>query len=211
MKFYVMTDEEDVVKALRNRELAIEAMKRKIEAKMRGNGSHDSIAQQIAVSIVDNNDDSSANSPLVQSPESTRDQWNSNLNSPSNNAPMPRSEDISPVSMKECSAPILASHEHLKSPIAMIQAPASPSIPPNQAIPAEDSTMEDDEEASLLAELEAERVAEEKARQKRRELEERLASARGKKPQQTSTKSIPERGGDGGNIINPAQDSTSRL
>ena len=176
---------------------------------MRGNGSHDSIVQQIAVSIVDNNDDSPANSPLVQSAESTRDQWNSNPNSPSNNTPIPRSEDISPVSRQETSAPILSPREQRKSPIAVMQA-AMPSISPNQAIP-EDSTVEDDEEVALLAELEAERLAEEKARQKRRELEERLATARGKKPLQTSTQSTPERGGDGGSVMNPAQDSTSRL
>ena len=206
-----MADEEDVVKVLRDRELAIEAMKRKIEAKMRGNGSHDSIVQQIAVSIVDNNDDSCANSPLIQNPESMRDQWNSNLNSPGDTSAIPRSGDISPVSREETSAPMLSTREQLKSPVAVIETAASPFIPTNQDIPVEDSTMEDDEEAALLEELEAERLAEEKARQKRRELEERLASARGKKPLQISTKSIPERGGDGGSILNPAQDSTSRL
>lgn len=186
-------------------------MKRKIEAKKRGNGSHDSNVQQIVVGIIDNNDDTPANSPLVQSPESTRDQWNSNQNSPSDNTPIPRSEDISPVSRKETSAPILSPREQLNPPVAAIQAAAANSISPNQLLPMKDSTMEDDEEAALLAELEAERLAEEKARQKRRELEERLASARGKRPLQASTKSIPERGGDGGNSMNPAQDSTSRL
>ena len=184
-------------------------MKRKIEAKKRGNGSHDSNVQQIVVGIIDNNDYTPANSPLVQSPESTRDQWNSNQNSPSDNAPIPRSEDISPVSRKETSAPILSPREQLNPPVAAIQ--AATSIPLNQPLPMKDSTMEDDEEAALLAELETERLAEEKARQKRRELEERLVSARGKKPLQASTKSIPERGGDGGNIMNVAQDSTSRL
>lgn len=186
-------------------------MKRKIEAKKRGNGSHDSNVQQTVVDNADNSEDTPANSPLVQSPESTRDQWNSNQNSPSDHTPILRSEDISPVSRKETSAPILSPQEQLNPPIAATQAAAATSIPPNQPLPTKDSTMEDDEEAALLAELEAERLAEEKARQKRRELEERLASARGKKPIQAFIKSIPERGGGGGNIMNPVQDSTSRL
>src|SRR5437773_1131383 len=103
-------------------------MKRKIEAKMRGNGSQDSIAQQIAVSIVDSNDDTPVNSPLVQSPESTRDQCNSNLNSPNASTPMPRSEEISPISRKGSSGPIPPSQEQQKSPFAVVQAIASPPI-----------------------------------------------------------------------------------
>jgi predicted ATPase len=68
------------------------------------------------------------------------------------------------------------------------------------------------EEARLLAELEAERIAEEKARQKRRELEDRLANARGKK-RQTSTNAISERvgSGDQAETVKAVKDSTSSL
>jgi hypothetical protein len=77
----------------------------------------------------------------------------------------------------------------------------------------EDSIVEDDDdEARLLAELEAERLAEEMARQKQRELEEKLANARGKKPQ-NHVSIIQERGGDRdqGSISNYVQDSMSSL
>ena len=178
---------------------------------MRGNGSQDSISQQIVVGIVDNNDDTPVNSPFVQSPESTGDQWNSNLNSPNTNTPMPRSDEISPVSRKRSSPPIPSPQEQPLLLLAVVQATACSPIPPNQDMPMENSTMEVDEETALLAELQAERLTEENARQKRRELEERLASARRKKPRQISTNPIPERGGDGESVLNPVQDSTSRL
>jgi hypothetical protein len=78
-----------------------------------------------------------------------------------------------------------------KSPGDSVQ--GSPHVEKNQppiSTPNDDSRMsdipsEDDEESRILAELEAERQAEERARQKRRELEERLASARIKKTQRS--------------------------
>jgi hypothetical protein len=200
---------------LRNRELAIEAMKRKIEAKLRGQGvpSHDGIAQQIAVSIIDNQDDSLSNSPMVQSPESTRDAWISNTNSPSSSAPIPRSEVVNPESQKETSLSIPSPDSAIIATIRVMSPSNLESIPPvNEERQTEISAMEDDEEAQLLAELEAERLAEERARQKRRELEDRLANARGKNTQRI-TSIIPEGGGDGDHrrVDNPAQDSTSSL
>ena len=183
--------------------------------------SHDGITQQIAVGIIDiqydSPCDSPSKSPLVESPESTKDAWISSTHSPNDNTPIPRSEvERSPESSKDTSTPISCPKEEQPSIIATVGVVSSSSmgsIPPsNDEIPMEDSTMEDDDEVQLLAELEAERLAEEKARRKRRELEERLANARLKKPQSSSS-TIPEREGDGdqGNITHPAQDSTSSL
>jgi len=76
----------------------------------------------------------------------------------------------------------------------------APQQPPTES---EESVAEDDdEEARLLAELEAERQAEEQARRKRQQLEDRLASARGKKMQR-STSALPERGGSESGLTSP--------
>ncbi len=71
---------------------------------------------------------------------------------------------------------------------------------------------ENDEEARLMAELETERLAEEKARQKRRELEDRLANARGKKLHRSAS-AISEREGTGdqAETVKTVEDSTSSL
>lgn len=190
-------------------------MKRKIEAKLRGQGvpSHDGIAQQIAVSIIDNQDESPSNSPMVRSPESTRDAWISSTNSPSNSTPIPRSDVVNPESQKETSISVPPPHSSIIATIGVISPSNVESIlPVDDERQKEISTMEYDEEVQLLAELEAERLAEEKARQKRRELEDRLANARGKNPQKFAS-IIREGGGDGYHqrVANPAQDSTSSL
>ena len=170
---------------------------------MRGNGSNGSIAQQIAVSIVDNRDDSLAGSPLVQSPESARDMWISHVNSPgNNNTPINRSEDVSPVSRKDISSPTPS--PQMETAATMEGAVANKSkcpTSPQHDQTAEDSTMEDDDETQLLAQLETERLAEEKAHKKRRELEERLAAARGKKPREINSNIMMERERDGGGLV----------
>jgi len=157
--------------ALRHREKAIEAMKRKIEAKMKSQGrqnSHDNIiAQQIAATIVDKN----AESPII-SPE-TPDIPPPNLNGSSNNNSILSSEINNP--------------EFEEPPTAIHDEPVDHS--PVDTVP--DEASESDEEARILVELEAERRAEEQARFKRQLLEDRLRNARGKK---RSTSAISEVG-----------------
>jgi hypothetical protein len=92
-----------VVKALRNRELAIEAMKRKIETKMRSQGmsSHDAVVQQIATDIVDNAETPAA-TPSVQSPEPTGTSWEgdntvtTSKSTPSVSPPIAQEPEIEP-------------------------------------------------------------------------------------------------------------------
>ena len=160
---------------------------------------HEGLVQQIAVSIIDNQENSPSNSPLVPSPESTRDGLISSTNSPTNIAPIPRTEGVSPELKKQTSTTISCPSEDRQPIIAMIGVASSSNVihPLNEEMSMEHSPLDDDDEAQLLAQLETERLAEEKARQKRRKLEERLASARGKKPQ-SSARIIPEGGGDGG-------------
>lgn len=124
--------------------MAIEAMKRKIEAKMKTQGlQSQDVAQQIAMNIVDKNE-SPSTTPTLNSPETT-------ING-SNNGPVSRStpETKQPAAIQELSS--------------------------ITATPVD----EEDEEALILAELEAERRAEEQARLKRQLLEDRLRNARGK-------------------------------
>jgi hypothetical protein len=216
--------------------LAIEAMKRKIEAKMKNQGvsSNDGLAQQIAMSIIDNTEDTPAASPTIQSPEIRKESWLPERTDSTTS--LPRSENSAPI------APDLPTntskspeykHKVSRSPEVVVKIEPetetamedinpsrlgtanNPIILPSTPPPInEDDMGDDDEEAALLAELEAERVAEEKARQKRRELEDRLALARGRKslrsnerdglPQQPQQLQTVEKG-------ELMQDSTSSL
>lgn len=217
-------------------------MKRKIEAKMKNQGvsSNEGLAQSIAVSIIDNNEDTPAGSPMVQSPEAKRDTWLpedpdsatsvpqpdvSGENYELSNAASSKSPEIPPISppkpsrSPEIRVKIEQETERTYSDInsARLGTATNPIILPSTPPPnTDDSTMaEDDEEARLLAELETERIAEEKARQKRRELEARLANARGRKMQEQSTLVKLEREGQlqqQGNLMEDTmQDSTSSL
>jgi hypothetical protein len=194
-------------------------MKRKIEAKMREQSSstHTTLAQEIAISILDKNEESPATTPSVQSPEGLRDSWASTIDNPSSNMPVP---DPDPIEVKaavnfmlneDTHTPAIHPQEDQQTVAVLDNSPSIDTAPIPE--PISDTPMtEDEEEARLLAELEAERLAEEKARQKRRELEDRLANTRGKKMQQL-TNAIPEKERDGfhGNVTIPMQDSTSRL
>jgi hypothetical protein len=217
--------------------LAIEAMKRKIEAKMKNQGvsSNDGLAQQIAMSIIDNTEDTPAASPTVQSPETRKESWLPERTDSTTS--LPRSENSAPIA-PELPMNTLKSPEHKPrkvspSPEVVVKIEPeietamedinplrlgtanNPIILPSTPPPVnEDDMGDDDEEAALLAELEAERVAEERARQKRRELEDRLALARGRKslrsnerdglPQQPQQLQTVEKG-------EVMQDSTSSL
>ena len=185
-----------MAKSLRNRELAIEAMKRKIEAKMKMQGlsSNDGVVQEIAANIVDNAD-TPVVSPSVQTPEPTENWSPINVPVPSRSVPPTRQSSLN----------------------------SEPSITTQQLDTEREESVEvddevDEEEGRLLAELEAERQAEEKARQKREELEDRLASARGKRIKR-SRSALSERGGGQRDMkistdvtpasISPTQDSMS--
>jgi hypothetical protein len=103
-----------------------------------------------------------------------------------------------------------------KSPSDSLQgSPHVEKYQPAISTPNDDSRMsdipsEDDEESRILAELEAERQAEERARQKRRDLEERLASARTKKTQR-SVSAFSEGNNQSQENNTTMQDSTSSL
>jgi hypothetical protein len=198
-------------------------MKRKIQAKMksRGTSSHDGLAQEIAVSIVDKNEGTPAVSPLIRNAESRKDAW---LDSPSSISPIPSEVHDLDTDSKQPLTTFTSPEHHIagpsaspitisvldntgaaESPLTLVQTPPPVDTPMNDA-------PEDDEEAHLLAELEAERLAEEKARQKRRALEDRLASARGKKLQRSAS-AVPERVGSGDQVepVQTLEDSTSSL
>ena len=202
---------------LRDRELAIEAMKRKIEARMKGQGvpAQEGIAQRLAVSIVDK----TAASPIVRA-----------------TAPSPETPRETALVLSE-TVPQAAASDDRRDDNPDLRKPSANSVEQNTVNPADnaitndlstlveppplkldaqpelqpqDDHMEDDEEGQLLAELEAERLAEEAARKKRRDLEDRLASARGKKTQRTAS-AIPEREGQSQGESVAVQDSTSSL
>src|SRR5271170_5705422 len=197
-------------------------MKRKIEAKMKAQGvqSHHSLAQEIAVSIIEKNDESPIISPSVQSPEEVRDIWTSTFNTP-NTTPAPppilRIATASPETRRGLSTPIRCSQDQPDDGVVPGSAQSEMGSESQRTTPEDVMAVDsrddiNDEEARLVAELEAERLAEEKARQNRRELEERLASARGRRVQ-LSTNILSEREGNEyqRNIISPTQDSTSSL
>lgn len=162
-------------------------MKRKIEAKMReqSSSSHATLEQEIVISILDKNEESPATTPSIQSPKTLRDAWGSTIDNPSSNTPVSgfdstgSKETVNPMLDKNMLTLGVHIEDQQKTEALDIyrsmDATQIPELITNVA------TAEDDEEARLLAELEAERLAEEKARQKRRELESRLANARGKK------------------------------
>lgn len=199
-------------------------MKRKIQAKMksRGSSSQDGLAQEIAVSIVDKNEGTPAVSPLIRNAETRKDVW---LDSPSDISPTP-SEGTGNIEAEPSNPPttstwsdrslaepsdspitisVLDNTDAEGTPLALVRSPS----PTNASI---NDAPEDDEEARLVLELEAERLAEEKARQKRRALEDRLASARGKKLQRPAS-AVPERVGSRDQVENAQtlEDSTSSL
>jgi hypothetical protein len=197
-------------------------MKRKIEAKMKAQGvqSHDALAQEIALSIIEKNDESPVISPSVQSPEEVRDAWTSTFNTP-NNTPGPpptlRIATASPETRKGLSSPISCSQDQLDGGPVPISAQSEISSESQQTTPEDVMAVDNrddvnDEEARLVAELEAERLAEEKARQKRRKLEARLASARGRRVQSSTNISSEREGREyHRNMFSPTQDSTSSL
>ena len=188
-------------------------MKRKIEAKMKNQGvsSNDGLAQQIAMSIIDNTEDTPAASPTIQSPETRKESWLPERTDSTTS--LPRSQNSAPL---DPDLPTNTSkspeHKHKRvsrSPEVVVKIepetetamedinPArlgtanNPIILPSTPPPVNEDDMGDDEEAALLAELEAERIAEEKARQKRRELEDRLAHARGRKSLRSNERDGP--------------------
>jgi hypothetical protein len=205
---------------LRDRELAIEAMKRKIEARMKGQGvpAQEGIAQRLAVSIVDKTAASPIVSPIAQSPETPRE---------------------TALVLSETSVPQAAASDDRRDDNPDLRKPSANSVKQNDVNPADnaitndlstlveptplkldaqpelqpqdDDHMEDDEEDQLLAELEAERLAEEAARKKRRDLEDRLASARGKKTQRPASAMLEREGQGQGESVVAVQDSTSSL
>lgn len=214
----------EVANTLKTRELAIEAMKRKIEAKMKSRGSpasHEGLAQEIAVTAVDRNEGTPAVSPLIRNAEARKDAW---IDSPSNISPIPSEgqldsdpesrtpfttisfseRNIADPSDSPITTSVLDNTGVLESTVTVQQTP----IPVDTPIHAH----EDDEEARLLAELETERLAEEKARRKRRELEDRLTNARGKKLHRSAS-AISERVGTGdqAETVRTVKDSTSSL
>lgn len=187
--------------------------------KAQGVQSHDALAQEIAVSIIEKNDESPVISPSVQSPEEVRDRWTPTINTPNSipsSPPSHRKATASPEILKVQSAPIVCLPEE-QGPARSEMAQDSRQSTPEDIMAVDDPVQDvNDEEARLIAELEAEREAEEKARQKRRELEERLANARGRRVRPSLSQIVvsSERGGNGffqSNIISPSQDSTSSL
>jgi hypothetical protein len=195
-------DQKNVVLDLRHKELAIEAMKRKIQAKMKGQGlsSTDGVVQRIAVNFIESADTPGA-SPSVQTPDSAT------ANS------VPTTALGTPAEELPRDPTLQEQKDALPRPI-----PTEIPLALQADTPVQDLGGEADEEARLLAELEAERHAEEHARQKRRELEERLALARGKRTRR-SMSAASERDGPPSRekFMNPAaaattmQDSTSSL
>jgi hypothetical protein len=196
--------------------MAIEAMKRKIEARMRGQGQ-EGLAQRIAVSIVDR----TVISPTAQSPETTRENATPTEAAKSDATSEPiipedRGNSDSKIVDASTSDPASSSDSEDVDRVETAMTGVHASIDPaplkidTPEHDLEDPVAIEDEEASLLAELEAERLAEEAARKKRRDLEDRLASARGKKTFR-STSALSEReGGHKGNVT-AVQDSTSSL
>jgi hypothetical protein len=195
-------------------------MKRKIEARMKGQGQ-EGLAQQIAVSIIDKNAATPNITPLAQSPQSVRD------SATPTEAPNPLATsafEATPQVQVEHSTnfstrPPASDAELITMDTIMTDVEAT-SEPSSRKLDAEilpilqpEDSSGDDEELRLLAELEAERLAEEAARKKRQQLEERLASARGKKSHKPHIPEIiPERDGLGQEgKVNPVQDSTSSL
>ena len=188
--------------------------------KAQGVQSHDSLAQEIAVSIIEKNDESPAISPSVQSPEEVRDTWTSTFNTP-NNTPAPpptlRITTANPETQKGLSTPVSCSQDQLDGvPVAMSAQSEigsdSQQTTPEDVMVVNNRDDINDEEARLVAELEEERLAEEKARQKRRELEERLANARGRRVQPFTSVSSGREGNEyQRNMLSPTQDSTSSL
>ena len=161
-------------------------MKRKIEAKMKGQGglSDASIAQDLAVGIIDKSDETPAPSPTTQGAEAAREPWTSAANSVSDNSLPPMSDiAVSSTSPEPNCTESPDKDLSLGTPsLTTIKTPIPQSLP-NEAVREKGSNGESDEEGRLLAQLEAQRLAEEQARVKRRKLEERLAAAREKKSQ----------------------------
>lgn len=187
--------------------------------KAQGVSSHDALAQEIAVSIIDKNDDSPIVSPSVQSPEEVRDTWTPTVNTP-NSTSSYRKPTASPETQKVQSTSLISSEDQEDFGAIPNAAQSEMARDSRQTTP--EDVMDvmtvdtcgdvNDEEARLVAELEEERLAEEKARQKRRELEERLASARGRRVQPITIVSSEREGNDyQKNIISPTRDSTSSL
>jgi len=214
----------EVVNALKNRELAIEAMKRKIQAKMKSRGSsasHEELAQDIAVTVVDRNEGTPAVSLLIRNSEARKDAW---IDSPGNISPIPSEgqlendtksrtpfttfspsgRNIADPSDSPITTSVLDNTGVVETTVTRQQTSLPIDTPINEH--------ENDEEARLMAELETERLAEEKARQKRRELEDRLANARGKKLHRSAS-AISEREGTGdqAETVKTVEDSTSSL
>jgi hypothetical protein len=199
-------------------------MKRKIQAKMKNRGSstsHDGLAQEIAVTVVDRNEGTPAVSPLIRNAEARKD---SLVDSPRNISPIPSEGQADNDHESRSPNPTFCPSERniadpSDSPITTSvldnMRVVEPTVTPQHTpLPVDTPTHanEDDEEAQLLAELEAERLAEENARQKRRELEDRLANARGKKLQRSAS-AISERVGTGdqAETVKTVKDSTSSL
>jgi len=196
------------VKALKNREMAIEAMKRKIEARMRGQGQ-EGLAQQIAVRIVDR----TGISPTAESPETTRENPTPTEATTSDTTSQPiipedrensDSKMVDATTSDPTSSPDSEDIHHVET--AMIDVDATIDTTPMKLdTPQPDLEdpvpVEDDEENSLLAELEAERLAEEAARKKRRDLEDRLANARGRKTFRSTSAMSEREGSHKGNVI----------
>jgi len=156
---------------------------------MKSGSSDPSIAQDLDVGIVEKSDETPDQSPTTQSPEAPREPWNVPANSLSDNSLPPMSDIAVPSASLEpncTSTPLVESPDKDLSlrppPLATIDTPIPPS-PPKEALREKESNGESDEEGRLLIQLETQRLAEEQAREKRRKLEERLAAARGKKPQ----------------------------
>jgi hypothetical protein len=195
--------------------MAIEAMKRKIEARMKGQGvaAQEGIAQRIAVSIVDQTattGESPAISPTALNPEATRDivpilETTISESSSKVDTPVSGSETKAVDTTTDSPAPII------QSPLK-IDTDLHPESQQQDSRQQEGSPMDtdDDEESRLLAELESERLAEEAARKKRKDLEDRLRNARGKK-QFRSTSAMSERDGAKEEVVHAVQDSTSSL
>lgn len=196
--------------------------------KSRGTSSHDGLAQEIAVSIVDKNEGTPAVSPLIRNAETRKDAW-LDTPTPTNISPTPSEEqgdfdndsknlpttttstsserNIADPSGSPITTSVLDTTGAAETPVTLSRTP--PSI--NAAV--EDASYYD-EEAGLLAELEAERQAEEKARQKRRELEDRLANARGKKLQRSASAAAatgPERVGSTGDQVETAAETIQTI
>ena len=200
--------------------MQIEAMKRKIEAKMKAQGvqSHAALAQEIAVSIVEKNDESPVSSPSVQNPEAGPDEWTPTVDPQNTTSAPPSAQKITttgPDVQRGSSSAIICTEDTraVANSVLSEMGPDSRQTTSADQMTADNREEINQEEARLLAELEAERLAEEKARLKRCELEERLASARGRRVQHSPTITTSERKGSElqRNTISPLKDSTSSL